>query len=168
MRIALTGHRPDKLGGYEAFTTDTGHVLINKIEQLLRDNKCTTAITGMAQGADWCMYLAALRMGAEIVCAVPFEGQESMWPASVKAKYIEMLSAADEVVHVCEPGYAVWKMQKRNEWMVDNCDVLIAVWDGSSGGTANCVKYAQKVGRKIVYVNPKDITNENLSPTPAS
>jgi uncharacterized phage-like protein YoqJ len=48
-------------------------------------------------------------------------------------------------------------MQKRNEYMVDNSDIVIAVWDGSKGGTYNCVKYAEKLGKKIIVINPKEI-----------
>lgn len=47
------------------------------------------------------------------------------------------------------------KMQKRNEYMVDNSDIVIAVWDGTKGGTYNCVKYAQKLEKKIIQINPK-------------
>lgn len=32
-----------------------------------------------------------------------------------------------------------------NEWMVDEC----ALWNGSSGGAAKCVKYAQKHNKPI-------------------
>ena len=45
-------------------------------------------------------------------------------------------------------------MQKRNEYMVDLADRVIAVWDGSKGGTANCVKYAEKVGKEIIRIEP--------------
>lgn len=31
-------------------------------------------------------------------------------------------------------------MQKRNEYMVDLADKVVAVWDGSKGGTDNCEK----------------------------
>jgi uncharacterized phage-like protein YoqJ len=40
--------------------------------------------------------------------------------------------------------------QRRNEFMVDAADVLAAFFDGSPGGTANCVLYASKVGKKVV------------------
>jgi len=48
-------------------------------------------------------------------------------------------------------------MQKRNEYMVDNADIVIAVWDGTKGGTCNCVRYAKKLGKDIVIINPKEI-----------
>jgi hypothetical protein len=38
--------------------------------------------------------------------------------------------------------------------MVDHAELLIAVWDGTSGGTANCVKYARKDGVEIWRINP--------------
>jgi len=41
-------------------------------------------------------------------------------------------------------------MQTRNIWMVDNCDLVLALWDGSDGGTGNCIKYANKIGKPIV------------------
>lgn len=47
-----------------------------------------------------------------------------------------------------------WLMQKRNEYMVDLADRVIAVWDGSKGGTANCIKYAEKVGKEIIKIKP--------------
>lgn len=45
-------------------------------------------------------------------------------------------------------------------WMVDNCDLLIAVHDGSPGGTANCVNYANQKNKKIININPKHFNNE--------
>jgi len=51
--------------------------------------------------------------------------------------------------------YSIDKMQKRNEWMVDNCDLLIAVWnEDKSGGTYNCIQYAKSVNKEVIYVNP--------------
>jgi uncharacterized phage-like protein YoqJ len=43
-------------------------------------------------------------------------------------------------------------MQRRNEWMVERADVILALWNGSSGGTANCVAYARQRGSRIVNV----------------
>jgi len=59
-----------------------------------------------------------------------------------------------------DPEYKASKMQKRNIWIVDNSDGLVAVWDGTPGGTANCVEYARNKSRetnkKIFYINPQD------------
>lgn len=52
-------------------------------------------------------------------------------------------SASTELVVVCGGGYSPEKMQRRNAWMVDHCDFLLACWDGSPGGTGNCMAYAR-------------------------
>lgn len=41
--------------------------------------------------------------------------------------------------------------------MVDNSDFVIAVWDGTKGGTANCVRYAKKLNKELVAINPKGV-----------
>ena len=37
----------------------------------------------------------------------------------------------------------------------DLCNELIAVWDGTNGGTGNCVKYAKQTDRKINIMPPE-------------
>jgi len=37
----------------------------------------------------------------------------------------------------------------RNKKIVDNCDVLIAYWDGKSKGTKMTIDYATKKGKKV-------------------
>lgn len=149
MIICGTGHRPNKLGGYG---NEARIKLVNIAGRWLRDNRPDKVISGMALGWDMALAFAALMEEPEIplLAAVPFEGQECMWPQQSRQDYHDVIRDATEVVHVCDPGYAPWKMQRRNEWMVDNSDLVLALWDGSSGGTGNCIAYAEKVGKPIV------------------
>ena len=39
--------------------------------------------------------------------------------------------------------------------MIDHSDLLIAVYNGRPGGTAQTVNYAKQTGREIVYIAPK-------------
>lgn len=41
---------------------------------------------------------------------------------------------------------------KRNQWLCDNADLLIAYVHRDKGGAATCLKYAEKVGIKIVRI----------------
>jgi uncharacterized phage-like protein YoqJ len=50
-------------------------------------------------------------------------------------------------------GYASYKMQRRNEMMTDSVDKMVGVWDGTSGGTANCVRYIKKVGKPFIHLD---------------
>lgn len=144
--IAATGHRPDKLGGY----SDRVHEDLTRLAvAALAEAAMWPVISGMALGWDMAVAEAAARIGLPFTAAVPFLGQESRWPAESRARYRRLLKKAETVTIVCEGGYAGWKMQRRNEWMVDNAQTILALWNGSSGGTANCVAYAKSKGKDV-------------------
>jgi len=152
--LGVTGHRPNGLpGGYDEthpFYTWLRNEIRNKISQL----KPSEIITGMALGVDQIVAEIAIELNIPFVAAVPFEGQESKWPQSSKEKYDQLLRKAEEVVIVSEDGYAAWKMQKRNEWIVDNSDAILGIWSGLKGGTGNCLEYAEKKNKTIHRINP--------------
>jgi uncharacterized phage-like protein YoqJ len=138
--LAFTGHRPDKLGGY---SSDAFVKLKNLGLIILQQTKPARVISGMALGWDMAVAYAAIKLKIPVTAAVPFLGQESVWPKSSQDQYQAILNNCDLVVYVSPGGYTAEKMQIRNCWMVDASDHLIALWDGSAGGTQNCVRYAQ-------------------------
>lgn len=150
MVIAGTGHRPDKLGGY----TNQVHLnLVEVAETALKQISVTSVISGMAMGWDMALAQAAINLGIPLIAAVPFKGQEQAWFEKTQKYYKYLLSKASEVVIVSEGDYSNAKMQIRNEWMVDNCDLIFSMYNGdTSGGTYNCIEYAKK----------KEKTNINL------
>lgn len=156
MIVAFTGHRPDKLGGY-TLPNPTYTKICQAIEKKLVELKPEKVISGMALGVDqWAAHIAT-KLNIPFLAAVPFAGQEGVWPAQSKKIYKFLLEKAAEVVIVCEGGYSAAKLQKRNEWMVNHCDLLIAIWDGTQGGTGNCVEYAKGQGKEIFRINPKEL-----------
>ena len=62
-----------------------------------------------------------------------------------------MIGSADDKEVISEE-YTPYCMFKRNMYMVDNCDILVAYLKSDSGGTFNTVKYAEKKGVKIVRI----------------
>lgn len=154
--IAFTGHRPDKL----AILGEDG---LRKIEAgidiELLNLRASRVISGMAPGIDVIALRRAHRMQIPCTASIPWIGHpfSGNWDFGRKVdEYLSLLDMCDRH-HICCEGeqYRPWFYQKRNEWMVDNCDILLAVWDGTDGGTRNCIKYARKVGRKILYYNWK-------------
>lgn len=143
--VAGTGHRPDKTGGYGPRAYDR---LQGVIIPWLEENKPECVISGMALGWDQALADCAIWMQIPLIAAIPFKGQERKWPLESQQNYQRILNQATTIKIVCEGEYVSWKMQKRNEWMVDNCDLVLALWDGSPGGTANCIKYAD--GKKPI------------------
>ena len=157
MIVGVTGHRPHKLGGWNREIHDAlGAFALD----LLQSERPQGVITGMALGWDQAVAVACVRLGIPFVAAVPFEGQESRWNDQQQGDYQKLLLCASQVQIVSErdaveEAGVVWAMQKRNEWIVDNSLRLLALWDGSAGGTANCVNYARYGRREIKNVWPE-------------
>jgi uncharacterized phage-like protein YoqJ len=155
MIVAFTGHRPNKFGGYSTNNRIRARVVV-AVTKWLEERMVATelhCLTGMAQGFDqWATY-ACLDLGIPYTAVIPFSGQESLWPPPSQKFYRYLVDNAKAVENLRPAGLAhcdaSFALQKRNEWMVDHCDLLLAAWDGSGGGTANCVKYAEKVGRPV-------------------
>jgi uncharacterized phage-like protein YoqJ len=144
MIIAFTGHRPDELGGYDE-SNPTALKVKAKIKAKLQELNPERVISGMALGVDIWAAEAAIELGIPVEAALPFVGQDKIWPEPSKARFQDILKKCKKVTVVSEGGYAAWKMHARNAYMVDNCDLLIAVWNGKQeGGTWGCIQYATK------------------------
>lgn len=161
MKICVTGHRPNKLYGYD-ITTSKYIKLKDKFKELLIQNSCTEAITGIALGADMVFAIAVLELknqghDIKLHCAIPCRNHSCKWTKAYQDLYNYILKKADIVKLVSYEDYKPYLMQKRNEYMVDIADKVIAVWDGSKGGTYNCVKYAEKKGKEIIRIVPEEI-----------
>lgn len=158
MKMCVTGHRPNKLYGYD-LTDDRWIALKEDFKQILIENKCDEAITGMTLGVDTIFAYAVLELKEDghdikLHCAVPCRNFSGKWNIYDRVKYRNIISLADTVKLVSDEEYKPYLMQKRNEYMVDHSDKVIAVWDGSKSGTKNCIDYAKKVGKDIIFVQP--------------
>lgn len=159
---AFTGHRPKKFPwGYNE--TDIRCVALKKAitEEIVKrvDAGYTDFLSGMAEGTDTWAALAVLALKREnpalkLHCVLPCEGQADEWSASARELYFSILEQADEVVYVNQ-AYSKDCMLKRNRYLVDHAACLLAVYNGEwRGGTAMTVRYARKLGREIIVLNP--------------
>lgn len=147
MIICGTGHRPDKLGGY-------GDDIKIKLQSIAIDwltkNNTDGVISGMALGWDQALACAAISLRIPLLAALPFKNQDCKWPRKSQQEFKSILERASKIVIVSEGEFSSKKMQIRNEYMVNNCDLVLALWNGSSGGTANCIQYAKSIKKPIV------------------
>lgn len=183
INIAFTGHRPNKLYGYDLNNPKYKQlfkILRKLLDKIDYDNpgKRIKGIVGGALGFDTLAYDSLYNKKIsggfpeynllKIEMAIPFKNQDVKWNHIDKVKYSFCKERSDEITYVDrlddykvkgvqEDIYHGAKMQKRNEYMVDNCDVLIACWSGvKKGGTYNCVKYAIENNKRIIVINPND------------
>lgn len=173
--IAVTGHRPNKLWGY-----DLNHNKYKQLESLIIktiaeiwDKKSypklmhqvpIECISGMALGVDTIFANSVLRIKTEftslikLVAAIPCLHQETLWSNNDKIRYRNIISLADEVVYVSKEPYSKGCMNKRNQYMVDRCNILLAIWNGdNTGGTADAIRRAEKADKEIIIIDPASI-----------
>ena len=97
----------------------------------------------MAQGVDQIAALTALKNGVSISCYFPYRHK-----LSDVEKYI--VEQAAEVRYICDK-YQNGCYTKRDRRMVDDCDLLLVVWDGKPwGGTYYTYKYAIENNKPII------------------
>jgi uncharacterized phage-like protein YoqJ len=77
-----------------------------------------------------------------------------VWSEGMRRQWRQILERCERVTIVTEQAYHPRLMQVRNEFMVDNADEVLAVFDGTPGGTANCIRYATERGVKIHFIRP--------------
>lgn len=145
--IAVIGHRPTKLGGYDSIWPEIGKVFEETLLAFGPEN-ISHIYTGMALGFDQIVAEVAIKFGIPVIACIPCKGHHCKWPPESIRKYKDLLATIQKlggsVVLVSDSGYDYTVMQKRNEYMCNKADALIALWDGSSGGTANCCRYWRK------------------------
>jgi uncharacterized phage-like protein YoqJ len=157
----FTGYRPAKL----PWGTDESDPRCVQLKQKLYDiaealyvSGVRHFISGMAQGCDlyFCEQLLRLRdecPGLTVEAALPCEGQTDRWPKQDRTRYDNTVHQCDYITLVSQK-YTPECMLKRNRYMVDNSSILVAVYDGRSGGTQYTVEYAGQCGLEILKVQP--------------
>lgn len=167
-RIAFTGHRPEKIGGYNE-SSPMRVAVKNAIADALKraiakygETHEIIVVTGGALGVDTDAAREAYKLGLKFIVARPCSDHGENFKGDAKVAYQKMLKIAHKVVLVNDQPYdSAGKadcLHARNRWMVDNCDAVVAIWDGSPSGTSNCVAYAKKANRPMIIINPNDLT----------
>lgn len=157
--VAFTGHRPEKIpaGNQE------NSAQVRRIKQELREAiigkieaGCNCFLSGMAMGADlWAgeivLELKSLYPHICLVAAIPFAGQADYFPEPWRKRYDAVLAGCD-YVEVLSDSYYKGCFRARNQWLLDHSEHLIAVFNGSRGGTMQTLNEALLSGHRIVVI----------------
>ena len=159
---AFTGHRPYKLpwryNEADSRCLALKAALAGQITQLV-DAGVTDFYSGGADGVDCWASLIVLELrkknpALKLHLILPHEGQADKWNDSAQERYHSILKKADSVEYVSREYYDGC-MLDRNHRLVEATGVLLAVYNGEwRGGTAATVRYARKLGRGIIILNP--------------
>ncbi len=134
-------------------------LLYQEIEALITQQNVSHFISGMALGVDQWAAEAVLELKKTypyitLEVAIPCETQMVNWRVDQQERYFSITSRSDKET-MLQRAYTKDCMQKRNRYMVDSSQIVLAVWAGKPGGTGNTVRYAQQLGKQIVCINPE-------------
>lgn len=131
------------------------------IEKVITEQGVTHFISGMALGVDTFAAEAVLHLKEKypeitLECAIPCETQAVKWNEQQRDRYFGIVERCDKET-MLQTHYTPDCMEKRNRYMVNACDVVIAVWDGRPSGTGKTVQYAKEQGKEIIVIDPKSL-----------
>ncbi len=167
---AFTGHRPQNLP-FRFNESDKRCIALKKqlrklIVQLIEQRNVTHFISGMAIGVD--MYAAEIVLDLKakyphitLESAIPCETQATKWSEPLRDRYFKIAERCDKET-MLQTQYTPDCMQKRNRYMVDQADVLLAVWDGTPSGTGSTVQYAKTQGKTVWILDPYSLEVNNI------
>lgn len=160
MICCVTGHRPK---GFPFERKDNNILymkynvhLYHEIEKLICAGY-TEFVTGMADGADLDFAECVLLLKNNdneitLEAALPYPIKAPKRSTEYNENRDFILSKCDKICNV-STYFHRGCMQKRNQYMVDKSDLVLAIWNGKTiGGTWNTIKYAQSQGKPIRYI----------------
>ena len=171
---AFTGHRPSKF----PWKSNEGDVRCVALKAVLAE-QITSLVeigvrdfcSGMAEGTDcYCsqivLTLREKNPALKLHCILPCREQADKWAASSRDLHRSILEQADSIIYVSRT-YHRDCMLDRNRFLIDHASIVLAVYNGvRRSGTGATVRYARKLGRKLIVIDPATltVTHENTAP----
>lgn len=140
LKVAITGHKLERIRGQERKIKEW---LSEQIGNLVKQYKDVVILDGMADGVDQIAAFVALEQGAAVSCYFPYKEKMSRSQLYISEKAMEIKYISQEFFEEC--------FTKRDRKMIDDCDMVIVVWDGKiGGGTYSTYQYALEKNKKIL------------------
>jgi hypothetical protein len=160
--IGVTGHR--ELIDEEIYADRIAEILkeISAIFSPLKETPVVyTVLSPLAEGADRFVAQEILkREQSQLEVVLPFDPDvyaQDFKDSSSREEFHDLLDKARKVVTLAVGQGKKEAYANAGRYVVDNCDFLIALWDGEKsagrGGTAEIVTYAKASGCPLFWIN---------------
>jgi hypothetical protein len=167
LRLGVTGHRTLDESVEQWVARELG-ALFRYLAHAASGVEAPRAVSSLAVGADQLFATAALHHGVPFDVVLPFSSFIEDFPEGPdRYSYEHLLSAAKSVT--CLP----WDSRSNGAylagglWVVDHCDILIAIWNGEKaagvGGTGDIVDYCRDTGKPCIHLNTTTLRIEMVN-----
>lgn len=163
---AITGHRPTRF----KFKYDENNTGCKRLKKRLHDQfillyeqGVRRFLVGGALGIDMWSGEILLKLkekpeyaDIELIVVLPHPGHDARWDERSKRRMSFLLEHCAEYMTIGTDSSAE-SYYKRNRYLVDHADCLIAVYDNDRAvrsGTGMTVRYAEKKGKPITLIYP--------------
>ncbi|MFJ2177853.1 hypothetical protein ACIOHE_33800 [Streptomyces sp. NPDC087851] len=149
-RIGVTGHRDIPAEAY-------AHIRAAIVAVLHGQSGSMEALSSLAAGADQLFAVLALDHGAELTVVIPSGDYEDGFEDPTELDgYLRLKDRATLEVRMAYPHSTDEAYYAAGTYIADNCDRLLAVWDGRParglGGTGDIVRYARERGKPVTVI----------------
>lgn len=154
VRVACTGHRPHLLpDGSHDWVERELHRIAGK---LVANHGTQIAISGAAAGSDLWWAEAGHTAGAKVWLYQPYPDHDARWDPAWRARLAAMRAVASRI-GTLGTGYSVAVLHARSEWMLRDCDALVAVIDPQrhAGGTVTALRHVPS-GTPVIHVDVRN------------
>jgi hypothetical protein len=171
--IGVTGHR--KLENHSALSVAI-QSSIKYVRQMIPPLKRTPLLlcilSPLAEGADRLVAKEIIKIpGSILEVVLPLQKDDYIQDFETvesKAEFEELISKASNVKILTSKGGRAEAYEQVGRYIVDQCDVLIALWDGEEasgkGGTQEIVQYARDTKCPLVWIHTKDPIQITVEP----
>ncbi len=134
--VAVAGHRPPELGGYDP--NPVAERVRTKLEEILAATAEIqpelVVLTGLGLGAEQLGAEAAASAGVPYVAVLAFPRQDSVWPEASRRRYRDLLAGASGQVVLqakapASKAQAGVALNRRDAWLARHAAEAVVVWN---------------------------------------
>lgn len=160
--VAVFGHRPPELGGYE--DNPIADAVRAELERVLDAQRQLDdeliVVSGLRLGAEQLGADAALALGIPLVAVLPFPDPDARWSASARRHFEQLVAGAVEVVTLerkvpATSGEVGAALARRDAWLARNVAGAILVWDRQTPSLARLASSLEDhLGDEVWFLEP--------------
>jgi len=158
--LAVAGHKPPELGGYDANpVADAVRAKLTEVLAAKREvDRDLVLLTGLGLGAEQLAAEAAAEAGVPYVAVLPYPDPDSLWPAASRKAFRSLVDGAQSSVLLQSKAPATRQLagaalRRRDAWLARHAHEALAVWDGEDPAVGRSVRALQDaLGEAEVWI----------------
>lgn len=159
MKIGITGHQ--NLGDSKQV-----YKIKELIKKIISEEKASYGFTSLAKGADQLFAEVLIELKIPYCAVIPSNDYEATFDKDSLKKYENFVEKSIEKKKLYFDKPEEKAFYDAGKYVVDNSDILIAVWDGQLakglGGTGDIVDYCLHKNKTVIHIHPVTLLIKHL------